>query len=277
MKKIEKDILKLNSRLLTISDNKFDLRTFNHLLKYTRQNWGFSDIYHKINLNEAKNYRAFIPDSDREEIKRLLELISDNPEALKIAENLLTREILYFGSECDRLGAIDIDTEYAAIEKTITSKYLLIRRVETPTISKFIDVWYEIKPKIIIISCHGSEFGLFIQDEEGRCKEYRNTDFFNFFKKRSEYTECVILSSCESLHLGRMITDDGKNVVCINKKVEISTATQYTLHFFNYVNNHSLENSNIYQDAHEASLEKIQFEGLQDSFSFEFIKAKKIF
>jgi hypothetical protein len=98
----------------------------------------------------------------------------------------------------------------------------------------------------------------------------------DFFDKRSEYTECVILSACESLAIGMAIAEYGKNVICINKNVEISTASKYTNEFFKYINNHSLDNSDIYRDAHDFSLEKIQVEGLTDSFSFEFIKAKKI-
>ena len=138
------------------------------------------------------------------------------------------------------------------------------------------DTWDKVKPKIIFFSCHGTKYGLILKDENGKCKEYTNSELIDFFDKRSEYTECVILSACESLELGKAIAEYGKNVICINKKIEISTASKYTNEFFKYINSHSLENSEVYKNAHDFSLEKIQAEGLNDSFSFEFIKAKKI-
>lgn len=277
MEQIEKDFLKLNSKLLSNSDNKFDLRTFSQILKNTRKNWGLADLAVKLDLSDMTMYKeAFQTDDERDLLKKLLESTKE-PKSLEILESLLRRKILYLGSECSNLGRINIENEFSQLKKILTNNYLSIERVENPNISNFIDKWDEVKPKIIFISCHGTEFGLYLQDEIGECKEYVNTDFFNFFKRRSEHTECVILSACESLTLGKKITDDGKNVVCINSKVDIQTATKYTTHFFKYINDHSLDNSDVYEDAHETSMEKIQFEGLEDSFSFMFLKANKFF
>ncbi len=278
MKQFKKDFLKLNSTLMSNSNNKFDLRTFPQILNNTEQNWGLVEVAANIDLNDIKMYKeTFQTNDERDLLKKLLAQLSENPSSLVIVESLLTRKILYLGSECNNLGRINIENEFSQLEKILTNKYLSIERVTNPNISNFIDKWDEVKPKIILISCHGTEFGLYLQDEEGECKEYVNTDFLNFFKKRSEHTECVVLSACESLALGEKITDDGKNVVCINSKVDIQTSTKYTYHFFKYINDHSLENVHIYEDAHLTSMEKIQFEGLKDNFSFEFLKAKKIF
>ena len=277
MKQIEKDLLNLNSKLLSNSDNNFDLRTIPQIFKNTKKEWGIFDVAVNLDLNKVANYKeAFQTDDERDLLKKLLEQLSQKPDSLEIVESLLTRKILYLGSECENLGRINVDNEFSELTNILTNKYLSIERVENPNIDSFIDKWDEVKPKIIFISCHGTEFGLYLHDEYGQCKEYLNTDFFNFFKKRSEHTECVILSACDSLTLGKKITDDGKNVICINTKVDISTATKYTNHFFKYINDHSLENSNIYKNAHDISMEKLQFDGLKDSFSFEFLNANKI-
>lgn len=221
-------------------------------------------------------YNSFINDEERIKLKNLLDLVSSNQKALEEVERLLTRNILYIGSECDNLGRIDIENEFSDLEKVLSSKYLMLERVETPDISSFIDKWDLVKPEIIYISCHGTKYGLYLKDKAGRCEEYLNTEFVKFFNKRSEYTECVVLSACESLTLGESITEAGKNVVCVNSKVDIATATQYTEYFFRYINDHSLENSDIYEKAHETSMEKINFEGLKDSFSFKFLKTARI-
>jgi hypothetical protein len=274
---LELTILNLNEKLLKQSDYKYDLSNFNCFFDTQKNINGIADVFQYPNLLVESKFEAFIDDDTRAELIKLLELLKDNPKALEKTEKILTREILYLGAECEELGQINIEKEYKKIEELLTNKYLSLKKVTPATVSKFITDWYEIKPKIIFISCHGDKHGLFLKDEADNCMHYGNIDFYNFFKLRSEYTECVLLSSCESLDLGNLIADDGKNVVCINTKVDIQTATKYTNFFFEYINNHSLENSNIYMNAHNFSNEIIQFQGLKSSFSFEFIKAKKIF
>lgn len=266
----------LNLDLLNLSQNNYDIRTFNGVIRKTNVVWGITEIINNINFQDDSNFKNFIPDSTRELYKELLELLKNNPEALSKAEELLKREILYLGADCDELGKIDVEEEYKRLNGLLKSKYLYLEKVESPTYSCLMDTWDKLKPKIIFISCHGTRFGLILKDESGKCKEYTISDLIEFFDKRSEYTECVVLSACESLDLGKAISEYGKNVVCINKKVEITSATKYTNEFFKYINNHSLENSSVYKNAHDFSLEKIQIEGLNDSFSFEFIKQKKI-
>ncbi|MEG1589324.1 hypothetical protein [Chryseobacterium sp.] len=276
MKKIEKQISKLNSELLAATGNKYDLRNFPKILNSAKNNWGFSEIANKLDLGDPLVYKAFINDDERTSLKNLLELVSNNKKALEEVEKLLTRNVLYLGSECENLGRIDIENEFSDLEKLLTSKYMMLERVKNPDISNFIDDWDRVKPEIIFISCHGTKYGLYLLDKKGKCEEYLNTEFVKFFDKRSEYTECVVLSACESLTLGELITSAGKNVVCVNSKVDITTATQYTEYFFKYINDHSLENSDVYEKAHKTSMEKINFEGLEDSFSFKFLKADKI-
>ena len=190
--------------------------------------------------------------------------------------NLLTRDVLYFGSECEKFGAIGISQEYQNLETIINNEFLKIHNSNSETKDGLFDSWQKIKPEIILISCHGSEYGLYLKDENGRCKEYSNSDFYNFFKKRSDYTECVILSSCLSKNLGELISEYGRNVICINQKVNIKEATKYVFEFLKFLNMFSLQNSQVYENAHKFSLEKLEFESSPNSFSFEFLKANKI-
>lgn len=194
---------------------------------------------------------------------------------LDLIGKLLTRRVLYIGSECEKMGKIKVTKEYNLISKKLSDHFVTINKVTRPTMSEIISKWDSIKPAVILISCHGDEMGLFLEDENGQCCHCRNSDFIKFFRRRSNYTECVILSSCESLNLGESISNEGKKVICINKKVDINTTIEFNRYFFSYINSHSLEDSCLYKNAFDHSMEIIAFEGLKDAWSFNFIDANK--
>jgi len=261
----------LNKNLLDESENLFDLRNrlqFNNPL--LEHNSSFGDFR---NFNEHK---AFITDETREDLIKLKDLLESQPEMQQIVNQQLTRDILYIGSECEKLGEIDIVNEFKSIKSKLLDSFISFENVETPTIENIITKWDEIKPSIIFISCHGDKLGLYLQNEEKKCFHYSNLKFISFFERRSNYTDCIILSSCESLTLGKAISNAGKKVICVNKKVDIKTATKFNELFFEYINNHSLDYSNVYEDAFNQTMEIIQFDSLKDSFSFEFINSNKI-
>jgi hypothetical protein len=218
-----------------------------------------------------KTIRNFCATKDSDQVGKV-----KKDKGIEILIKLLSRKVLYIGSECEKLGKINITKEYDLISKILSDSFITIKKVERPNISNIVSEWDLLKPSIIFISCHGDEMGLYLEDDDGKCYHYRNVDFVKFFRKRSIYTECVILSSCESLNLGESISNEGKKVICINKKIDINTTIEFNKHFFEYINDHSLEASSVYKNAFDLSMEIIAFAGLKDSFSFKFIDANKI-
>lgn len=277
---IKKEIISLNKSILEASKYKYDLRTLpGGLLEISTQNnhLGNMDINSMINFGGLPGVELRMPDETRDKLINLADLLSKNPNQAQIVLNqILTRSILYIGSECESYGRINVENEYVALTTNIQSKFISINRVDTPTIPNLITEWGKHKSQIVIISCHGTEYGLHLQDEHGKCEIYSNNSFYKFFQKRSEYIECVILSSCESIELGKQIKEIINNVICINRQIDIATATAYNRNFFIYLDNHSLKNNHVYEDAHKYSLEIIGFEARPDCFAFEFIKADKI-
>lgn len=268
---IKNELIELNNAILAQSSNQFDFSNFNG---YIESEYKITNIEGVIRGSSIQ-FKGFLLDETREKYKELLRLCNDE-ESLQIIKKLLTRDVLFFGSECEELGLIDIVQEYKDLKEIINDEYLKIHKSNNQTKDGFIDTWSDVKPEIVVISCHGSEYGLFLKDENGKCKEYNNSNFYNFFKKRSDYTECVILSSCSSINLGKLIADYGRNVVCINRKVKITEAKKYINEFFKYLNKYSSKNNSVYENAHKSSLEKLEFDSSSDSFSFEFLKANKI-
>lgn len=186
---------------------------------------------------------------------------------------ILTREILYIGSECERFSPINIEKEYKKLEKIITDKFLILNRVETPTIENIYANWEKLRPEIVVFSCHGEEFDLFIKDDLGNCTTYSALNIKEFFQTRIIYTRCVILSACSSLTIGKEVNKCGIDVVAINKKVKTTTAEKFTKYFFSYLNMHSLAYNAVYQQAFDYSNELVRAQNLEDSFSFEFLKS----
>jgi hypothetical protein len=189
--------------------------------------------------------------------------------------HLLSRQILYIGSECNRLGKIEISKEYKSIKRIITHTKLNITKVRNPNFDEIISTWDDIKPKIVVISCHGDSMGLFLENDEGKCQHYPNTDFIPFFEKRSNYTECVILSSCESLTLGTAIKNSGKKVVCINTTIDIKAAQEFLKAFFKYLNKNASDDSYVYKQAFNHSIEIVDIKAPKGSFAFEFLETNK--
>ncbi len=194
----------------------------------------------------------------------------------KEIDELLTRNVLYIGSECERYDKIDITKEYKLFKGLLSDPYITLSTVDKSSIGNITQKWDSIKPSIIFISCHGDKMGLFLESEDGKSQHYPNKNFIDFFKKRSNYIECVILSSCESLDLGKAIFNEGKKVICINRQVDLDTAGQFNKYFFRYLNDHSKEDSTVFKDAFNHSVEIVKFEGFKDSFAFEFLEADKI-
>ena len=270
----EKKIYSLNKQILGQSNNQFDLGNF------VNNNFHISigNISGVTNSNILPEAKSFIDDELREQIKSILkEHQTLTPE--KIAgtlKKILKRNVLYIGSECEREGFIGIDAEYDDLKKVLKSEYMELIRVTNPTILDMMRDWEMHKPSILFISCHGLADSLFLQDNESNCKQYNNTDLVSFFKQRSLFTECVILSACESLSLGKLITDTCKNVVCINRMVDITTTRIFCNVFMEYLNDHSLQNSSVYKDAFSFSKSYVNFEGLKDIFAFEYLHADLI-
>jgi hypothetical protein len=252
----ESQLNELNANFLNDSENLFGLRN------------GFQFGETQVD--------GCITNETRGDLIELLGKLDKQPELQQIVNKQLTRDILYIGSECEKLDEINIKKEFKSIKEKLSDKFISLENVKIPTIENIITKWDEVKPSIIFISCHGDNLGLYLQNDKKKCIHYSNLKFISFFEKRSNYTDCVILSSCESLTLGKAIANAGKKVICINKKVDIGTATKFNELFFEYINNHSLDYSNVYRDAFNQTMEIIQFNGLKDTFSFEFISSNKI-
>jgi hypothetical protein len=276
---IKSDAKRLNSQILSMSKNRFDLRTLSGLIKPADDSWTITDYLQKTDLLKDQNYVLYLSDTERAFIKERLEHLADNPEVKLVLKGLLTRTVLFIGSECYRLGTINVDQEFTSLSYILTNEYLSLERVIPPTITNFIDEWDRLKPSILFLSCHGDKYGLYMQDENNKsdCHHCGNTELFECFRKRSEYTECVVLSACESHTLGEAIGEFGKHVVCIDSKVKINSASLYLKYFFKYINDHSLDNSEVFEAAHQNSLEKMLLSGIPDTQTFKFIKANKIY
>lgn len=233
--------------------------------------------YYQFDLsNSNTKIKAFINDDTRKRLLSLKDKLETFPELATVLKKELTRDVLYIGSECERLAFIDIEKEYKSIKKILTNEYVQLIRVEPPTIATLLDRWDKTKPEIVFFSCHGDTYSLFLNDDEGKCVQFLNTDLIAFLEARSNYTECVILSACESLTIAKLISGAGKNVIAVNKKVDIKTATKFNKYFLQYINNHSLSYSHVYREAFNYSQEIVRYKGLEDSFAFEFISGNKI-
>lgn len=266
-------IRSLNRDVLKETEFQYDLRNVLH----NPENQMMSQFRIVPTVNFDTPQAKYVTDETREKFVKIRDIIKVDPEKAK-AEliKLFSREVFYIGYECERFERLDITQEYEKLDKVLNDPYILLHKVDKPTIDNIIEEWDLLKPSIIFISCHGDDSGLFLMGNDGKCRQYTNAEFVNFFKRRSNYTECIILSSCESLKLGRSISEEGKKVICINRKVDIHTATEFNLHFFEYINNHSLSNSKVFREAFDQSMEIINFKGLKDTFSFEFLDANKI-
>jgi|GEM_PF-3074582 len=273
MEDLKQHINLLNKEIKLISHNKFDLRTIRNALEFSPDTKMTNELFMDTYLIN------YITDEVRGKIKEEIAKIPDDDHSRAFLKELLTRKILYIGAECEQLGLIDIEKEFELLKATLVDEYLSIVRVDPPTADNFIDQWDIVRPNIIFMSCHGNEYGLFLKNKYdlSTCKHVLNTELKYFFDTRSEYTECVVLSACQSLELGKNIRDSGKHVVSINAKVNINTATQFLIYFLKHLNNHSLDNSDVYEHAYTTAIEKIEMESLPDTFSFAFEKAAKIF
>lgn len=186
--------------------------------------------------------------------------------------------VLYVGSECHKLGYIGVNEEYNAIKKTIKSKLIKIDRVKSPvTIKNMIKKWDEKKPNVVFMSCHGEKTGLYLEKDNGECEIYNNTDFMEFFRLRTSYTYCVILSACESFDLGENILLYCNNVICMTKKVPIETVKVFSKHFFDYLNKIKEHRNVLYMEAYDYAMEIVvaqKYEGTDD-IKFLVSKTKK--
>lgn len=218
-------------------------------------------------------------DDDRTRYTKWLELISKGSiEELK-REILIqqTRDILFFGSECEEQGLIDINNDFDTLSQVINNDFLKLHRVKNQTINQLRKEWIQIEPEIIVLSCHGSEYGLHIKDENGKCNQYLNTNLASLIKKRGKNTECIILSACQSKSLGVDVASQGIHVVYTNKKVHIKEATKYKKKFFEYLNMYAQNKSEVYHKAHMYSVEFLELHNSPDSRSFEFASPEKTF
>ncbi len=303
MSEIEKHIKHLSKKIYLESDKRFDIRNldgyifpkqkFKSIIDLAKSsNFDFEDF---ISNETRKSYRElliklspdkgnnqvsdnkfdYIGNDERDLFKELLQQEALSRILRDKIKNELTRDILFFGSECEEQGVINIQQEFKDLEKEVENEYLKLHKADSQTLEGLRSSWDKTEPEIIILSCHGEEYSLILKDENGKCKEYKHFDFVQFFKRRSNHTECVILSSCLSEKLGEKIAHDGRNVVCISKKVLITEAAKYKKKFFRYLNNHSLDNDEVYRKAHEYSKEGLEFDDSPDSFSFKFINPTK--
>ncbi len=251
-KEIKKSIVSLNSQVFEQTYFKYDLR------------------------NPFNKFQAFLNDETRKSWLELKDKTKENKELFAIVKKELTRDILYVGAECEKFSEIGIEEEFTEMKNIFDNDFINLVRVKPPSIDNIIESWDKIRAEIILFSCHGDNFGLYIQNGEMKCTHISNLDLISFFEKRSNYTECVVLSACESLTLAKKIADVGKNVVAINKKININTARKFGSYFLKYLNNHSLDYNHVYKEAFNYSEEIVKYEGLEDSFAFEFISANKI-
>ena len=272
--RFEQRLNSLNEHILYHSNNSFDLGNFVD----TSFNISTENILGVANRAVLPQAKSFIDDELRTQITSLLkDYKTIPPEVIPgLLKKILKRNVLYIGSECEREGFIGIDAEYDDLLKVLKSEYMELTRVANPTIKSLMKDWEKYKPSIIFISCHGLPFSLFLQDEQGNCKEYNNTDLVSFFKQRSLYTECVILSACESLALGKLITETCKNVICVNRMVNIMTARTFCNVFMEYLNDHSLQNASVYEEGFKYSRSYVNYESLPDAFAFEYLQADLI-
>lgn len=261
----------LNSKIFEKTDHKFDLGNFIQL--NTFRGGGETIGMRTHILAEA---RGAMDDDTRKQIEELLKIIpkDGDPNLANGLKKLLIRNLLYIGSECERLSEINIDEEYDMLNAVLQSEFMVMIRTPNPTFGDLLDAWEKHKPSVLLFSCHGDKFGLYLQDEAGKCKHYPTTTFIEFFKWRSKATECVVLSACESADVGKNLIDYIPNVIMINKKVNIETAKTFNKRLIKYLNDYSNLDSSIYENAFNYAFEFVRGELLPDSFSFIYQKSK---
>lgn len=275
-KKLTSFISDLNKDILSKSDNNFDLSNYLQEDKslYNNEFLGYNQFENK-SFYEPKI--GYINDSIKERVLVTYDLLDENSEAKIELAKVLNRTILYIGSECQGQGKINIVEEFNLLKNILTNPFINIEKTKNPSIKSIFSKWSTLEPSIIIFSCHGDKTGLFLNNEKNECQHYGNLHFFKLFKMWSNYTDCVILSSCESLELGKMIRDVGKKVICINKKVNIDTTAKFNELFFDYMNNHSFRGkSDVFERAFNHTMNILEFKNIKDTFSFEFIESKNI-
>lgn len=232
--------------------------------------------FENLRQKPLEEFKIAMSEPDRETAKRLFDLLSPESEERQLVANLLKRDILYIGAENENLSQIDIEEEAAEIGGLVKNELLSFHSSSKSDLDTIMSEWDKVKPEIVIISAHGNKTGLFLNDDNGETLHYSNTDFYNFFKKRSVYTECLILSACESLTLGELLLDNCKHVICVNQKVNIETTRKFNLKFVEYLNTNADKEIKIYRDAFDRALESITYKKMKNTFSFKFLETDKI-
>jgi len=237
------------------------------------------NIYGEIlNVLQGRVIEGRINDETREKLEKIKQAVNDENRnvLLKAIDNLLCIKILYIGSECERLDIIDIASEFDSIENLIRNPYLKLHKVEAPTPKGIVASWEDIKPEVVFFSCHGDPMGLFLKDKDGECTHTNNTTFVNFFKKRAKYTQCVILSSCESDNLGKALYPWCDSVISIDTQINVDTAARFNQLFFEFLNKNPKFHSSSYKDAYDSAVEIIKMEELPDSHYINYLKSNII-
>jgi hypothetical protein len=224
-----------------------------------------------------KNFPNCLPNNDREKLNEIALILgnsNDNPLVQKV-NNIRDRRILFIGSENLKHSYLNISQELKEIKQEIKNKSISIENV-FPNWTNIINKWDTYNPNVIFFSCHGTEHTLLLKDEEGLDNAISAVDLKIFLDRRSNYTECVILSACESLTIGKTILSSCNNVIAINKKVSINTARIFTNAFVRYLseNPHSL--NDVYNKAFQHCRDLVTLNGFDDAFSFEFLTSKKV-
>ncbi|MCT8340598.1 CHAT domain-containing protein [Flavobacteriaceae bacterium TK19130] len=252
--------------------------------------WGVSDIsvdgvsaeVHKLaRLNDTSRQRA---QEIKEAVSRIailsktsgdkgkaggemFSLITKVEDALK---DLLKRKVLFIGAENKDKTKIDVESEYEILKNLAKKGRIQTKRTKPPTISQILKTWDEFRPSIVFFSCHGEENSLWLQNDEGKSRSFPATKIIEFFNNRTNYTDGVILSACNSFKIGEALASSCNFVISTKDKVEINTAREFTTRFFEHLESHGEDLSPVYRAAFNQAKELIQSKGLPNSYSFNY-------
>ncbi|WP_442844987.1 hypothetical protein [Leeuwenhoekiella sp. H156] len=216
-----------------------------------------------------------LPDNKREVLNNMADLLDDNPLLLDKLNDVRNRKILFVGSENIGLSDIKVHEEILDLKNITKGKDVKFESV-FPNMSNILNKWRNYQADIVIFSCHGLDNALLLKDDYGVDAPIDAIDLKLFFEKRSNHTECVVLSACESLKIAEVIVKSCNNVLAINKKVNIKTARRFTAEFISYICDNPHEKNKVYEEAFGHCRELVTLNGFKDAFAFEFLKSGKL-
>lgn len=160
------------------------------------------------------------------------------PSRLEISQDQspLIRRILILSANPKGTARLRLDKEVSEIDEGLRRAKLRDRFViESRWAVRFRDIRRALldhEPHIVHFSGHGSDDGLFVEDEMGLSVHLSSNALSSLFKLFSNEVECVILNACHSASQADAISKHVKHVIGMNKEIMDKASIEFSVGFY---------------------------------------------